>query len=500
MSDLKNIANQSFVFLLGTIFTLIVGFFFKIYLANQLGAEGLGIYSLGISIITILSIFVSLGLGNGLVKYVSKYVAEKNYIQLQTYLHYTFKFSFISTIIFGFILFYFANFIANNFLNTPGIEPYLCFFSVMLIIYTFLTLFDQTIRGLKEVKKSTIFGNFIRQPLKIISAIVFIKIGLDLEGYLYAEILAAVITIYFFYRITKKHLPSALSSIRSKPLSKITNEERSFGINFMIIGVVGVFNVEADKILLAKYFTIDELGIYSIILTFTAFVPIVLKSVISIFGPIISEKFAVSRFDEVKGLIEQTSYYIFLITFSIIIIIAFSGKLLLRLFGSEFVIGYVPMIIILIGCFFDVISGAVGTVLIMSGNEKKVRNIKVIGFFVSVSLFFVLIPLLGILGAAIIKMTVLILTNTYLTWLMYKKNNIFIFNKRYLKLIIYSLLSLLSLIYLREIFGWDSPSLIISSLLVYLFLFYAYWYFFLAKKNEQKIIIDFIQSKFNKNG
>ena len=111
--------------------------------------------------------------------------------------------------------------------------------------------------------------------------------------------------------------------------------------------------------------------------------PIVLKSVISIFGPIISEKFAVSRFDEVKGLIEQTSYYIFLITFSIIIIIAFGGKLLLSLFGSEFVIGYVPMIIILIGFFFDVISGAVGTVLIMSGNEKKVRNIQAKEGFIS---------------------------------------------------------------------------------------------------------------------
>lgn len=77
MSDFKNIANQSSIFLLGTIFTLVVGFFFKFFLADQLGAEGLGIYSLGISIITVLSVFVSLGLGNGLVKYVSKYVAEK---------------------------------------------------------------------------------------------------------------------------------------------------------------------------------------------------------------------------------------------------------------------------------------------------------------------------------------------------------------------------------------------------------------------------------------
>ena len=37
----------------------------------------LGLFALGMSIVSILSIFLSLGLGNGLIKYVSKYVAKK---------------------------------------------------------------------------------------------------------------------------------------------------------------------------------------------------------------------------------------------------------------------------------------------------------------------------------------------------------------------------------------------------------------------------------------
>ena len=499
MSDFKNIANQSSIFLLGTIFTVVVGFFFKIFLAKQLGAEGLGIYSLGISIITVFSVFVSLGLGNGLVKYVSKYVVEKNKIQLHTYLHNTFKYSFITTVIFGSILLVFPDYIGDKLLSTPEISPYLRFFAILLFVNTGISLFDQTIRGLKEVKKSTIFGNFIRQPLKIIFAIVFIKIGLNLDGYLYAEIFAAIITLFFFYKITKKHLPEGISRIRSFPITKINKEERNFGINFMIIGVVGIFNSEADKILLAKYFTIKELGVYSIILTFTAFVPIVLKSVIAIFGPIISEKFAIAKFDEISALVKNISYYIFLSSFSIVIIIAFGGKLLLGLFGSEFVIGYIPMVVILFGGIFDMMTGAVGTVLVMSGNEKQVRNIQVIGFVISVSLFVVLIPLLGILGAAIIKMIVLIIINVYLTYIMYKKNKIFIFNTRYIKLILFSFLFLFSSIIIREIFQWNSASMIISVLVGLMFLFYSSWYLFFAEDSEQRVIRGFVKSKLKWN-
>lgn len=499
MSDFKNIASQSSVFLLGTVFTVVVGFFFKIFLAKQLGAEGLGIYSLGISIISVFSVFVSLGLGNGLVKYVSKYTAEKNYTQLQTYLHSTFKYSFIATVLFGILLLIFPNFIGDKLLSSPEITSYLPYFAILLFVNTGISLFDQTIRGFKQVKKSTIFGNFIRQPLKIILAIVFVSLGFNLVGYLYAEIFAAIITLYFFYKITKKHLPIGTGCIINKPLTKINKEERNFGINFMIIGVVGIINSEADKILLAKYFTFEELGIYSIILTLTAFVPIVLNSVIAIFGPIISEKFAITAVEEIIVLVKKTSYYIFLISFSIVLIIAFGGKVLLGLFGSEYVMGYDSMIVILIGGVFNMMTGAVGTVLVMSGNEKKVRNIQIISFVISLPLFIVLIPLLGILGAAIVKMIVLIITNAYLTYLMYKKSNIFIFNERYLKLIIFSFVFVILSVLLREFFELYSTLKIFLILSGLIFIFYLSWYLFLSDKSEQKLIANFVKSKLKRN-
>ena len=58
MSLVKKIVDQSTVYFIGTVISVIVGFFFKIYLSRVLGADALGIYSLGITTIGILGIFL----------------------------------------------------------------------------------------------------------------------------------------------------------------------------------------------------------------------------------------------------------------------------------------------------------------------------------------------------------------------------------------------------------------------------------------------------------
>ena len=86
MSLVKKIVGQSAVYFFGSVITVIVGFFFKVYLSRVLGADALGIYSLGITTIGVLGIFLSFGYGNGLIRFISKYKATQNYNKLVSYL------------------------------------------------------------------------------------------------------------------------------------------------------------------------------------------------------------------------------------------------------------------------------------------------------------------------------------------------------------------------------------------------------------------------------
>ena len=109
MSVLKKIIGQSLIFFVGSVVSVIIGFFFKIYLSRHLGAEGLGLYTLGVSILGILGIFLSLGYGNGLVKFVSKYITEQKNRRLYSYLNNTLIINVLISSFLGCIFFFFSS-------------------------------------------------------------------------------------------------------------------------------------------------------------------------------------------------------------------------------------------------------------------------------------------------------------------------------------------------------------------------------------------------------
>ena len=86
MSLIKKIVGQSAVYFIGTVIAVVIGFFFKVYLSRMLGADALGIYSLGLTAIGVLGIFLSLGYGNGLIRFISKYKATDSKNRLISYI------------------------------------------------------------------------------------------------------------------------------------------------------------------------------------------------------------------------------------------------------------------------------------------------------------------------------------------------------------------------------------------------------------------------------
>ena len=61
-SQMGTISRHSAVFFVGTLFTAVAGYLFKVYLARVLGAEALGLYALGMTITGFVGIFSALGI------------------------------------------------------------------------------------------------------------------------------------------------------------------------------------------------------------------------------------------------------------------------------------------------------------------------------------------------------------------------------------------------------------------------------------------------------
>ena len=86
----------------------------------------------------------------------------------------------------------------------------------------------------------------------------------------------------------------------------------------------------------------------------------------------------------------------------------FFGESILGIWGSEFKNAYWILVIIGIGRFVNLATGAVGIILTMTGHEKIQSQISVISLFLIIILNVFLIKFYGVIGAAIATSTIVI--------------------------------------------------------------------------------------------
>lgn len=73
---MKSIFKAVAVVTIFSVFTRLLGFFFRIYLTRKLGAEGIGLFQMATSVLGIFTTLISSGLPLTTAKLVSKYEAN----------------------------------------------------------------------------------------------------------------------------------------------------------------------------------------------------------------------------------------------------------------------------------------------------------------------------------------------------------------------------------------------------------------------------------------
>ncbi|MGC6471074.1 MAG: flippase [Flavobacteriales bacterium] len=484
MSILNKIVKQSSIYFFGSIFSVVVGFFFKIYLSKKLGAEGLGLYTLGGSIIGVIGVFLTLGHANGLVKFISKYKATKEYFKLFSFLNRTVLFNLLTASLFCFVFVFFPEFISITVLNKEELTPYVPFFGLMLFVNSFLVISDQSIRGFQEVKQSTFINTLLRLPVKIGLTILFFSIGYGLSGYILAEVVAAILACFLFFRLIKKLIDKPFIFNLNFP----TIEESNFAFNSLTTNALLILQRYGDRFLLIIFLSESELGVYSVILTIAAFIPLVLISINSIFQPIISQLFSENKFKELAHYFQLSSRYIFILSFPLITFLLLFSKPILGVFGNDFINGYNLLIFVAIGELLNISFGPVGSMLQMCGMDKKLRNVSILTSIISFILFFILIKYYGLLGLGIAYIIGRGFTNICCSLLLQKELKISIFNKTYVNILVLYIVLFMIIYSIKSLFVISSLYFLFVYLLILYLLFLLIWYVFLGKKDLKELL------------
>ena len=130
--NLKLLAKSSVVVLIGIFFAKLFTYLYQIIIARHFGPETYGLFTLSIMIVGWFVAISSLGLNQGLLRYVSKFRTKNQNKEIRTIFNFSFKLSIFTSFSLAILLFILSDFIANNIFHEPSISIYLCFFALII--------------------------------------------------------------------------------------------------------------------------------------------------------------------------------------------------------------------------------------------------------------------------------------------------------------------------------------------------------------------------------
>ena len=376
------VQRQSIVSLFWQIALTFIGFLSTMYFAHTVGASVMGGYFLFMAYLTTIGLVTDGGFGGAAIKRISEGEEQDAYFSAFVVL----RSLFVTIVII--VLFIARNYFVD--LNEAGTFVWL----ILALLASLLSV--SVASGISGCGKIGIHatGNFIDNISRIIVQVIAVFLGFGVAGLAGGLVAGMLVGFLVQLRFLNLHLVH-FGWRHIKSLSK-------FSIWIFLISSGMVVFMTADTIMIGYYLNNADVGVYRIILQFTSLAAFTTTALRSTLLP------RVSRWGKIgeNKLIEESLSRAF--TYSLILAIPMlvggillGDKLLYYFYGSEFGRGYVVMMILFIVQIVNIFHYFFITYLIALDNLKDLFKVTVVSVVVNIVLNAILIPAIGIEGAAV---------------------------------------------------------------------------------------------------
>jgi len=184
----------------------------------------------------------------------------------------------------------------------------------------------------------------------------------------------------------------------------------------LVMSGLFVANSQVDIVMIGAFLNTKDLGIYRVAFqtsTLVAFSLIIINSVIS---PQLSRLYAANEMKKLQALVSLSTKIIVSVSAPIgLALLVFSSQTIEFIFGSHYASAAVALDILLVGQFANAAMGPAATILNMTGHERDTTKGVLLAISTNILLNTVLLPIVGINGAAVSTSSSLIVWNVYLS-------------------------------------------------------------------------------------
>ena len=468
--SLQKIAKGTGIVFIGTIIGMLLGFAGRVILVRFTTQTEYGIYCLALVIISIFVTISTLGLSEGSTRYIAYFRGRNEEGKVRGVISSSIKIAIIASISLAVISFFASDFISISIFHASALSAPLKIFSIAIPFTVLINVFISIFRGFDRVDAKVYFSDILRPILYLIFLIAVVLFGLSFLGVIYAYLASIAVTCVAFiaYMLKKSSMPIGNKSV-GNPMTK---DLLFFSVPLLAVAMIQMIIVYTDTLMLGYFKTPDMVGLYNAALPLANLVPVFLLSTNFLFVPIISSLYAKNLIAEMKRSYAILTKWIFLATLPIFFVFfLFPDVVLDFLFGSRYIGAAIALQILSLGFFVHASLGPYSGILLTMGKTKLLMWIVLVGSIINITLNAVLIPPLGIVGAAFASALSLIAIKIGSGIKVYQLSKIHPFAKNYLKPIVISIsLIFLVTIIVRNLFTikfWMLPIILVMFLVVY---------------------------------
>jgi O-antigen/teichoic acid export membrane protein len=402
LSIKQNLIKGSSVSFFLSIVGKFLGLALQMLLARCLVVSDYGVFSYVLAAVEVLVVLTLVGLPTYILRNISFYFPKKEWSKIRGVLYISNRINALVSLL--------VIIVAESLLwldvfdLDSALKPV---FQIGLLLVFFLGLTrirQQAFLGLKKVFAAK-FLELILTPVLMISGlgVLYLLAGQsDVQSVILLR-LGAVVSTLGVATLTLNHfLPSGTGkSERQYNISEVLSISSP-----MVIAQVIRLGIGQLSILLLGYLALmSDVGVYNISFMFSNLALLGLTSLNTIAAPMISNAYSENNKSDMQKITAAvtlgSSAYAVLLCFILLVF----GKQLLGFVGAQYQGGYFPMLILSVGQLVNGMCGPVGFLLTMTKYQKRFAQILFFSGLVNIFFCTLLIPGLGITGAAIASMS-----------------------------------------------------------------------------------------------
>ncbi len=469
MSREKNLAKNTIIITIGKVCTQLISFFLLPLYTGILTTEEYGTVDLLNTLVSLMLPIVTLQVEQALFRELIE--VRKNEEKQKLLIS-----SSILTVIFQCLLYLVLFMLISPFVK----NSYKYFLASNVIVYIFLSLFQQTARGLGKNKEYAI-GSFISAFFTIIFNILFlVVIKLGAYGMLIGTMCGQIVAIIYLLFVLKLHKYIAIKKYKKEIVKKLLK----YSIPLIPNAICWwVFNA-SDRVIVSTLLGLNQNGILAASLKFSS----VMITFYNIFNLSWTESIALHINDkDIKEYFTKMFNVILKlftsIGFGIIACMPFVFPILIR---KKFIEGYVLVPISIIAAIFHVVVGLISVIYVAKKNTKAIANTSIISAIINIAVHLSLIKFVGLYAAVI---------STFVAFFTMSIYRLYDIKKKYFKIQIdnkFILLSMIVLVIIATTYYINNLILNIFSLLI------AILYAFYINKDSINTILNLFKKKIKK--